>query len=396
MSLSAAELAARSGTSPEDVARLADLGILPETGSFQETLVPRVRLALELESSGIPLEEIGRGGGEGFSLSFADRVFDRPVGMLPMTHRELREDLGISDDLFEEVRISLGVAEDDPAREDDAELLKLFGRLLELGLDEASLTRFFHVAADSTRRIADAGREMWRTGVEAPLLAAGLSHYELLHASSDPAPESQEIGGRLIGLLWNRFIEQVILQASIEHLQSALEEAGVAFRRNPRPPAIAFLDLSGYTQMTDRVGDDVAAEHARSMLDVVRRTIGGAPGRLVKMLGDGAMLHFSEASAAVGCGLQLIERIPRSGLPPARLGIVAGPLISRDADFFGRTVNIAARLADYARPREILVTESVVDAASATSLDFREIGPIALKGLTEPVNVFSVQTSEGS
>ncbi|HEX6206912.1 MAG TPA: adenylate/guanylate cyclase domain-containing protein [Actinomycetota bacterium] len=397
MTLSAEELAARAGTTAEQISRHADLRILPSEPPFEETLVPRARLALELEASGIPLEQIGRRSGrDGFSLSFADRVFGRPVAMLPTTYAELLDELRMSERLFDEVLISLGMAADEPVREDDAELLRLLDRMIKLGLDEPSLTRFLHIVVDSTRRMADAGREMWRTGVEAPLLASGLSHHELLHASSDPAPESQVIGDRLIGILWNRFIEQVVVQASIEHLELALEEAGVAFRRNPRPPAIAFVDLSGYTQMTDRVGDDAAAEHARSMLDVVRRTIGGGQGRLVKMLGDGAMLHFSEAGAAVTCGLRLIDRIPRSGLPPARLGIAAGPLIVRDADYFGRTVNVAARLADYARPSEVLVTSSVVDAAGNAAASFREIGPVALKGVSEPVTAFSAQPTEGS
>ncbi|HEX6263456.1 MAG TPA: adenylate/guanylate cyclase domain-containing protein [Actinomycetota bacterium] len=397
MTLSAEELAARAGTTAEQIRRLADLRILPSEPRFEEALVPRVRLALELEASGIPLEQIGRRSGrEGFSLSFADRVFRRPVAMLPTTYAELLEELQMSERLFDDVRVSLGVTGDEPVREDDAELLRLLDRMIELGLDEPSLIRFVHSVVDSTRRMADAGRELWRTGVEAPLLASGLSHQELLQASADPAPESQVIGDRLIGILWNRFIEQVVVQASIEHLELALEEAGVAFRRNPRPPAIAFVDLSGYTQMTDRVGDHAAAEQARAMLDAVRRTIGGSPGRLVKMLGDGAMLHFPEAGAAVTCALRLIDRIPRSGLPPARLGIDAGPLIARDADFFGRTVNVAARLADYARPREVLVTSSVVDASGDAPASFREIGSVALKGVSEPVTVFSAQPTEGS
>ena len=80
----------------------------------------------------------------------------------------------------------------------------------------------------------------------------------------------------------------------MEHLETALEEAGVHRSREASPPAIAFLDLSGYTRRTEEAGDDVAAEHARSLVDLVRRASAQNGGRLVKTLGDGAMFHFDQ------------------------------------------------------------------------------------------------------
>ncbi len=121
----------------------------------------------------------------------------------------------------------------------------------------------------------------------------------------------------------------------------------------------------------------------------MRRAVVRHDGTLVKMLGDGAMLHFASVDAGIAAALELRESIPDEGLPPARFGIDAGPLIVRDVDFYGRTVNVAARLVDYARPREVLVTADAVEAAKPEAFDFTEIGPVSLKGVAEPVRVFS-------
>jgi adenylate cyclase len=81
-------------------------------------------------------------------------------------------------------------------------------------------------------------------------------------------------------------------------------------------------------------------------------------------------------------------------LPPARAGIAAGPTIERDGDHFGRTVNLAARIADYARPREVVVSAEVAELAG-TSASFREIGPVMLKGMDAPVTLLMALEAEG-
>ena len=76
---------------------------------------------------------------------------------------------------------------------------------------------------------------------------------------------------------------------------------------------------------------------------------------------------------------------------PARVGVNAGPVVFQDGDYFGRTVNVAARIADYARPREVLVSQEVVDAAELDGLGLTAIGPIELKGVSEPLRLHSVR-----
>ena len=102
----------------------------------------------------------------------------------------------------------------------------------------------------------------------------------------------------------------------------------------------------------------------------------------MKWLGDGVMLDFEEPGNAVLAALDMVEGVATHALPPAHVGIHAGPVVFQEGDYFGRTVNIAARIAEYARPGEVLVTQEVVDAADdGTSVKFTEIGPVELKGV---------------
>ncbi|MGZ4109701.1 MAG: adenylate/guanylate cyclase domain-containing protein [Actinomycetota bacterium] len=111
-------------------------------------------------------------------------------------------------------------------------------------------------------------------------------------------------------------------------------------------------------------------------------------GRAVKWLGDGVMLHFPDPGEAVASALELAERVPAAGLPPAHTGIDAGPVVLQDGDYFGRTVNTAARIASRAEPGEVLVTDAVVGSVSGRALDFADVGSVDLKGLPCPIRLF--------
>jgi adenylate cyclase len=87
------------------------------------------------------------------------------------------------------------------------------------------------------------------------------------------------------------------------------------------------------------------------------------------------------ASSCRVAALEMVEVVGSQGLPPAHVGIHAGPVVFQDGDYFGRTVNLAARIAEYARPGEVLVSQEVVDAAERGPVTFTEIGPVELKGV---------------
>jgi class 3 adenylate cyclase len=174
----------------------------------------------------------------------------------------------------------------------------------------------------------------------------------------------------------------------VEHVEIALEEAGIE-RPTPVPQAMCFLDLAGYTRLTEERGDRAAAELATRLGAVVSEGARSHGGQAIKWLGDGVMFHFRDAASAVRSALEMVARTPAEGLPPAHAGISAGPVVQQDGDFYGRTVNRAARIAAFADAGRTLVDGGVIEAtAEVTDLEFRTVGPVELKGLPKPVTLF--------
>jgi len=162
-----------------------------------------------------------------------------------------------------------------------------------------------------------------------------------------------------------------------------------------RPPALAFIDLSGYTSLTEERGDEFAAEAAGRLQELAEEATRRGGGRVVKLLGDGVMLRFDDATTAISVTLDTIDAIAAAGLPPGHAGVAAGRVVVRDGDVFGRVVNMAARIAAEAGPGEIVVEEGVVVALPEGTATFEAIGRVALKGFTDPVAVWKARRPMG-
>jgi class 3 adenylate cyclase len=145
--------------------------------------------------------------------------------------------------------------------------------------------------------------------------------------------------------------------------------------------------------MTEESGDLEAARTAARFYELTQVIAGRHGGRLVKILGDGVMLHFPDATAAVRSTLEVRSSVADGALPPVHAGVNAGPVLRRDGDYFGSVVNVSSRLADHAAPGEILVTREVVDAwLGGADVAFDDIGPASLKNVPHPVEVFRATT----
>jgi adenylate cyclase len=154
---------------------------------------------------------------------------------------------------------------------------------------------------------------------------------------------------------------------------------------------MCFLDLVGYTRLTEEHGDQAAAELAGRLAVLVGRSSrqhGGVP---VKWLGDGVMVHFRDPAGAVLAALGMVEEFPAAGLPPAHVGVAAGPVVVQGGDYFGRTVNLAARIAAYASAGRVLVSERVVERAPPQGVTFVELGELPLKGFAHPVRLLEAR-----
>src|SRR6185295_19651816 len=173
-----------------------------------------------------------------------------------------------------------------------------------------------------------------------------------------------------------RHLEHAILEVTVQTTENYLRGLGLEFERPSRPPAIAFLDLTGYTALTEERGDEAGADLADRLATLVQEAAQPHGGNPVKWLGDGVMFYFDDPSAAVVTGLDLVERTPVAVDVRARVGINAGNVIFREGDYFGRTVNVASRIADYARPGEVLVSDEVKERFGGDGVRFDEIGPV--------------------
>jgi adenylate cyclase len=150
--------------------------------------------------------------------------------------------------------------------------------------------------------------------------------------------------------------------------------------------AAVFADLCDYTRLTECFGDEVAAEMA-VVLGVIARDIARRHrGRVVKMLGDGAHLHFDVAADAVPAAIDFLARVRSSGLPCARVGVNAGPMIEANGDYYGRAVNVAARIASQAAPGSVFVGEAARTADARVRYEC--VGPMQLRGVAQDVTVY--------
>ena len=104
---------------------------------------------------------------------------------------------------------------------------------------------------------------------------------------------------------------------------------------------------------------------------------------------------FTDPNDAVTASLELVEAVRPAGLPPAHIGVNAGPMIYDEGDYFGRTVNIAARIASQAGPDQVFVGMDVVDAVELRGFRLEEVGAFELKGIRDPVTILQAIREDG-
>ena len=183
---------------------------------------------------------------------------------------------------------------------------------------------------------------------------------------------------------------RALTSGMIAGVERSLAAAGLSSRLE-RPPAMCFLDITGYTRLTEERGDAAAADLAEQLGLLVQRTSVRHGGRPVKWLGDGVMFYFRDPGLGVVAALEMVAGIVDAGLPPAHVGLHAGPVVFQQGDYYGQTVNIASRIAEFARPGEVVVSQSVIDASDLPELAFTEIGPVELKGVAGAMRLHSAR-----
>ena len=384
-SYSREEVAGRAAVEAAYIDRLVDLGIVApeEPGRFSPGDERRVQTARSLEGAGIPLDGVAAAIQKGaLSLSFLDAVgYERFGALTTETFQQVSHRTGISLELLSAVREAIGMAQPSPedrVREDEMAIVPFIELQVAEGFRPAAIERLLRVTGDSTRRIAEQEAAWWSSEVIERAIAAGKGPEEL--GNADLTDRITPLSERALLAMYHAHQGRSWTGNIIEGFEALLAKAGIHSRLE-RLPAICFLDITGYTRLTQERGDDAAAELASTVARLVRRSSVQHGGKPIKWLGDGVMFYFEDPGSGVRAALEMVDGLAAAGLPPAHVGLHAGPVLFQEGDYFGQTVNLTARIADFARPGEVLVSHAVADASQPDGITFAEIGPVELKGV---------------
>lgn len=397
------QIAKAAGVEPSYVVGLIEEGILqPDgTGLLSERDVRRVRIVQTLEGAGLPLAGLGEAVRSGvISLDFIDSPsYERWGSFSDTTFQSLSDETGVPVELLMVIREAMGSAAplpDDPVRVDEMLVVPMVQLQHQQGFRPAVIERALRVNGECLRRIAETESDWWSSEVMLPILRSERDPAAVMaamaRASHELSPALANVGDHAILAVYHGQQTHSWIRNILEGFETALVRAGLQTRLQ-RVPAMCFFDLTGYTRLTEERGDEVAAGLARSLASLVQKNSVRYGGKAVKFLGDGVMFHFPEPGKGVLAALDMVEAAVSVGLPPAHVGLHAGPVLFQEGDYFGRTVNISARIADYARPGEVLVSQEVVDASGDLELAFTEIGPVELKGVSGAVRLHKARTA---
>jgi adenylate cyclase len=397
MGYTAHEAATRAGVGVAVITRLTHLGILvgDADGGYSDADVRRVLVAGALERAGLSVEGLAGLVRDGrFSLDFIDDAgYNVFSGLSALTFADVSARTGIPVGQLTVLRDVTGgttASADDLVHENELAILPLVEYQVALGFDWHAIERALRVYGDSLRRVAEAEAEWWRSEVQEPMLAAGAPVSDLGQRAGEISPRLSEVSDRALMAIYHAQQAHVWSTNIVGGIAAALEQAGL-HTMEERVPAVCFVDLTGYTDLTQEAGDEAAAELAERLNRIVRRVAVEHGGRPVKWLGDGVMLLFPEPGDGVLAALELIGAVEDAGLPRAHIGLHAGAVIRQEGDYYGQTVNVASRIGEFARPGEVLVSRAVVETSDGRGLGFDSIGPIQLKGVSGSTDLFAAR-----
>jgi adenylate cyclase len=265
--------------------------------------------------------------------------------------------------------------------DEDIELGRIARRLIDAGLPRDDLVEAARVLSQAMQQSAEAIRLV----VGDALLQPGDSEEAVAARYVEAIERLAPITPRLFDLTFRAHLRDGMRR---EFITSAEREAGRL--ANTRDVAVAFADLVGYT----RLGDSVPAEELGSVagrLLEIGMQVARRPVRLVKTVGDEAMFVSEDAGAMVATLTELCRRVSEAepGFPDIRVGVAYGPATARSGDWFGATVNLASRVADAAKPGQLLATEAVVDRIDRNG--WRKRRRRGFKGVDGRVRLFSYE-----
>jgi len=346
-----------------------------------EQRAERLTLLEQLASEGVSLSELRRTTATGTVMFLpADRVI---VGTERYTAVEVARLSGIDQEFLVAVRRAMGLPIPDP---DEAVYT-------EAELESARMIHVGRAAGITDEDLLDLLRVLGRGLAQAAETLRALP----LKVVLEPGMSEPELAGRyaqataqlypLLDPMVRNLLALHLRQTAQSEVISAIERSG-GHLPGSREVAVCFADLVGFTRLGEEVAPDELGRLAVRLEDLAR-DVAEPPVRLVKTIGDAAMLASVEPEPLLDAALSLIDAADAESedFPQLRAGVAVGFALPRAGDWFGRPVNLASRITQVARPGSLLAEREVRESA-LESYRWSYAGERRLRGIREPVPLF--------
>jgi adenylate cyclase len=348
----------------------------------------RLQLLRELAADGVGLEELRRAVAEDrLALVGVERLLEG--GGRRYSAREISEIAGVELDVLRRQRQALGLPGGDPEErsytEDDLNAAGRLRSVLDAGLSPDQIYDTARVMGLAASQLAAANRAV----VGEAMLRKGDTELEAARRYSEAATA-------LLPLLVSSLEHVLKLHIREQLRHDAIGRTELATGRLPgsQEISVCFADLVGFTTLGERLPADALAD-LTGRLDELARQFADPPVRLVKMLGDAAMLVSPDNDALLDSSIALIEAAGSEGegFPSLRAGIARGAALSRAGDWYGRPVNLASRITQIAYPGSVLCSAEVREAA-VDGHRWSYAGRRRLKGIQGEARLFRVRRED--
>jgi adenylate cyclase len=380
------DVARRAGTTPATLRAWVRDGLLPRfDGTWTPELAAQARLVARLQKRGHRPEQIreaeARGalafggiehllGSSGQDISLADAA--REAGLEAEFAAEALAAMGFATPAGREPRLGA----------DDLALLRDIAAALRAGLPRVALLQLMRVYGHALAQVADAEVRLFHLYVHEPLMHDGVPGERIAEEMEDLVRGLLPLAAPIMQRVHGRHLRRFVAQDVVGHMEEDHGEARLPGRLRV---SIAFADLAGYTRMTEELGDEEAVLAVERFIDGVERSLPSSA-RVVKTIGDEVMVVGSDVVALTAWAVAFqAGRVGRR--PQSRIGLHCGEVLYRDGEYYGREVNLAARVAARAGGGEVLVTRAV-DEAAGRGLGRERIGEVRLKGFSQATELF--------
>ncbi|HEX6390603.1 MAG TPA: adenylate/guanylate cyclase domain-containing protein [Solirubrobacteraceae bacterium] len=390
--LSVTEVARRAGVTPATLKRWAKQGLLPEVTArdgWTAGAAAHARIIARLRERGHSIESI-RDATQSGKLAFGYIEELMPSSSGDISIEDAARETGLEPALIDRIYTTLGFNSTAMQRisDDDLQLLRYIAAVLAAGFPLVALLQICRVYGQALAQIADAEVRLFHLYVHEPLMREGVPGLDMAEEMEVLARELLPLASPIMDHIHQRFLGHFVEQDVVGHMEAEVGDTSMELGR--LKVAIAFADLAGYTRLTEEQGEEEAVGAVERFVEAVEHSL-PEDARVIKTIGDEVMVVGVDPAALVdwAVGFQLImnER------PLPRIGIHYGEVLYRDGDYYGREVNLAARVAARSAGGEVIVTRTVVEVAGE-HLELVRIGEVRLKGFTDPTELFLARPAE--